>query len=102
MNHRECAPRCCIVLAAFGIGPRTGLLVWWLFGDRVEQAFDSWFWPLLGLVFAPWTTLFYLFMWSANGGVSGAEWIFVGLGVALDVLSYLSRQAKWLYDRRYA
>lgn len=93
---------CCIFLASFGLGPRIGLVLWWIFGSRVDDAFSSWIWPLLGLVFLPWTTLFYVFMWSTDGGVSGAEWIFVGLGVALDVLSYLSRQAKGMYDGRYA
>ena len=49
-------------------------------------AFGSWLWPLLGLLFAPWTTLMYLLSWSV-GGVSGGEWIIVGLGVALDLMT---------------
>lgn len=93
---------CCIVLSAFGLGPRVAVLLWWIFGSRVDVAFGSWVWPLLGAIFLPWTTLFYLFMWSAAGGVSGAEWIVVALGVVLDLMSYGSRQAKSQYDRRYA
>ena len=91
---------CCLFLAAFGLGPRIALLLWWLFGDRVSAAFDSWVWPLLGLLFLPWTTLFYVLMWSAVGGVSGAEWLFVGLGFLLDLASYSSRYAKSMYDGR--
>ena len=93
---------CCIALTAFGLGPRIAIFLWWIFGDRVDAAFSTWVWPLLGLLFLPWTTLFYLFMWSAVGGVSGAEWIVVALGVVLDVMAYASRSAKAQYDRRYA
>jgi len=93
---------CCIALTAFGLGPRVALVLWWIFGDRVDAASSTWVWPLLGIIFLPWTTLFYLFMWSAVGGVSGAEWIVVALGVVLDVMAYASRSAKAQYDRRYA
>ena len=92
---------CCLFLAAFGIGPRFALLLWWVFGDRVSFAFDSWVWPLLGLLLAPWTTLFYLLTWSAVGGVSGWDWLFIGFGVLLDVASYSSKYVKAQYDGRY-
>ena len=36
----------------------------------------------------------YLLMWSAVGGVSGAEWIVVGLGVVLDLATYAGRPAQ--------
>ena len=38
-----------------------------------------------GVLVAPWTTLMYLLAWSPVGGVSGWEWILVGLGVAGDI-----------------
>ena len=65
-------------------------------------AFDSWVWPLLGLLLAPWTTLFYLLTWSAVGGVSGWDWLFIGFGVMLDVASYSSKYVKAQYDTRYS
>ena len=52
------------------LGPRLAVAVWWLFGDKVEVAFDSWIWPLLGLVFLPWTTLAFLIAWEP-GGLNG-------------------------------
>ena len=55
---------CCLVLTAGFLGPRIALLIWWIFGDRVDLAFDSWVWPLLGLLLLPWTTLAYLLVWS--------------------------------------
>ena len=36
----------------------------------------------------------YLLMSSAAGGVSGGEWIVVGLGVALDVGTYVAKPAQ--------
>ena len=67
---------CCAVLLAFGIGPRVALVLVWLFGDRIDRAFDSWVWPLLGLLLLPWTTLMYIIvsvtLFGALLGVLGA------------------------------
>jgi hypothetical protein len=88
---------CCLVLLASGLGPRIILAGVWIFGDRVDLAFGSWIWPLLGLLFLPWTTLFYVLMWSAVGGVSGAEWLLVALGLVFDLGTYGARSAKSRY-----
>ena len=85
---------CCFALVAVGLGPRIALAFWWIFGDRVDLAFDSWIVPLLGLLFLPWTTIAYLIVWSPDGGVEGAEWIVVALGLALDIASYSARAAR--------
>jgi len=89
---------CCLVLVAGIIGPRVALAVWWIFGDKVDVAFDSWVWPLLGLLFLPWTTLAYVIVWSPIGGVEGGEWIIVALGFLADVLTYTSRAAAKRYQ----
>ena len=85
---------CCTLLLAAGIGPRIALLFVWIFGDRVEHAFDSWVWPLLGLLFLPWTTLAYIFAWGSADGVSGWGWVLVGAGIALDIATYSSRAVR--------
>jgi hypothetical protein len=90
---------CCFLLLFAALGPRFAIIAMWLFGNRVDFAFDSWVWPLLGLFFLPWTTLMYLLVWSA-GGVSGAEWILVGLGFALDVATYGAKSARSSYATR--
>ena len=92
---------CCLLLALFAFGPRFALALEWIFGHRVQHAFADWWWPLLGLIFAPWTTLMYTIVWSV-GGVHGAAWIAVGIGVVLDVISYSSRQAQKMYRQRSA
>lgn len=83
---------CCLLLVMLAIGPRFALLLTWIFGDRVELAFDSWVWPLLGLLFLPWTTLAYVLVWSRSG-LSGGEWVVVAIGFAADILTYTSRAA---------
>lgn len=89
---------CCLALTAGFIGPRIALLLWWLFDDRVDRAFDSWVWPLLGLIFLPWTTLAYLLVWSPVVGVDGGEWIVVAIGLLADILTYTSRAAASRYQ----
>ena len=90
---------CCFALGVMGLGPRFGVLFIWIFGSRVDNAFGSWIWPLLGLLFAPWTTLMYTIVWSA-GGVHGANWIAVAFGAFLDLLSYSGKQAQKVRGRR--
>ena len=88
---------CCFFALFAALGPRFAIIAMWIFGNRVDLAFGSWLWPLLGLFFAPWTTLMYLLVWSPGGGVSGGEWIIVGLGVALDVATYVAKPAQSRY-----
>ena len=92
---------CCLLLALFAFGPRLVLALEWIFGHRIPHVFAHWWWPLLGLIFAPWTTLMYTIVWSA-GGVHGAGSIAVALGVFLDLLSYSGRAAQKAYGRRSA
>ena len=89
---------CCLALTAGFLGPRIALFLWWVFGDKVDLAFDTWVWPLLGLIFLPWTTLAYVLMWSVVGGVEGAEWLVVALGFVADVMTYSSRAATSRYQ----
>src|SRR6478735_6988105 len=85
---------CCLALVTVGLGPRIALAFWWIFGDRVDLAFGSWIVPLLGLLFLPWTTLMYVIVWSPIGGVEGAEWLLVALGLVLDIATYSARSAR--------
>jgi hypothetical protein len=92
---------CCLALIAGFIGPRIALFIWWAFGSKVDAAFDSWIWPLLGLIFLPWTTLAYVLAWGPLYGVSGWGWLLVALGVAADLATYSSRAAKARYRAAY-
>ena len=43
------------------------------------------FWPMLGIIFLPETTLFYVFLWSPGVGLQGWDWLWIGLAFAMDV-----------------
>jgi hypothetical protein len=78
---------CLFALIAI-FSPRLALLLLWLFTNYVDRAFAGWILPLLGLLFAPWTTLFYVLVDVAPGPIHVAGWILVGLGVVMDLSSY--------------
>ncbi len=75
----------CLFALLSGIFPRIGLLVLWIFTDEVDQAFDTFVLPLLGLIFLPLTTLVYALLWVPLGGVDGIEWFWVALAFLFDI-----------------
>ena len=88
---------CCLFTTLVILGPRAGILIWWLMQPvRWEEAFSSFWWPFLGFIFAPWTTL----MWVAvaPGGITGFDYVIVGLGIFADIASWSASA----YERRRA
>jgi hypothetical protein len=84
---------CCFVGGVALLGPRLVLAFWWIFGNKVDAAFDSWFVPLLGLIFLPWTTLAYVIAWQPGGLDGNWDVLLIVLGVGLDILTYMHRFA---------
>jgi len=78
---------CFIVLVSL-FSTRLALVFVWIFTVFVDRAFDSFLVPFLGLIFLPATTLVYSLTYDPVGGVSGLEWIFVGLAFLVDLASY--------------
>src|SRR5512136_3014643 len=76
---------CCLTTIFLVLGSRIALLLWWLADPQsFNLAFESWIlpgnfaipvwvWTVLGVIFLPWTTLAYLFVFP--GGIVGNEWI---------------------------
>lgn len=90
----------CACLLALGISaaPRLFLVIAWIFNSTrwaiVWQG--NWIWPLLGIIFLPYTTVMYMLSWSvADGGVTGWGWLWVILGVLLDLMQWGA-----VYERR--
>lgn len=89
---------CCFISILLVFGSRIALVLWWLVdSQRFTQAvralnlpgainLPSWVLPLLGLLFLPWTTLAYLFVFP--GGLSIIEWILIGAAVLVDLSGY--------------
>jgi len=94
----------CLFLLITLLSPRLGIIVVWAFTNYVSRAFDTWLWPLLGLIFLPWTTLIYILVAAPAGEITFWGWLMVGLGVITDLSahaqSYANRQqATALYQQ---
>jgi hypothetical protein len=75
----------CLLALLTGFFPRLGLVIVWIFTNEVDQAYDTFILPLLGLIFLPLTTLVYALFYSPVGGVEGIEWFWVVLAFLLDI-----------------
>ena len=88
---------CCAFLMLVLLGPRVVGVFWWIFQPlRWQSAFSSflgggnlwWIWPVLGIVFLPWTTIMYVIV--APGGIVSWDWLWLGLMLVADIASYSS------------
>ena len=80
----------CIFVIAAAFAPRLVLFGMWIFGDRVERAFDDGFiLPLLGIIFLPFTTLMYVLAWVPVVELGGGRWLWVVLGFLIDIGGYV-------------
>jgi hypothetical protein len=90
---------CCVVATLLAMGPRLALLVWWFIdAPRFDLAWSmivpaglpaslpGWLLPLLACLFLPWTVLAYLLVFP--GGVTGADWVWLGVGFLLDLSTH--------------
>ena len=78
---------CCMFTTLVMGGPRLALIIWWLFAtSRFRDAFNGIIWPILGIIFAPWTTLTYVIFY--RDGINGLEWLWMGLAILIDLGSY--------------
>jgi hypothetical protein len=65
------------------------LILAWIFGNRWDVVWGgNWFWPLLGIILAPYTTIMYLLVWSPGLGIYGWDWMWIGMGVLLDIMKW--------------
>jgi hypothetical protein len=79
---------CCLLTVFALLGPRGGIVLWWLIQPaRWGATFDSFLVPLLGFLFLPWTTLAYVAV--APGGVESGDYLLMGLAVAIDAFSWV-------------
>ena len=87
---------CCAFLTLVLLGPRIFGAFWWLFQPlRWQTAFSNfaggnlwWLWPVLGIIFLPWTTIMYVIV--APGGIVSWDWLWLGLMLVADIASYTS------------
>jgi hypothetical protein len=78
---------CCMITTLLMAGPRLAVIVWWLVNSsRFSAAFDIVLWPIVGILFAPWTTLAYLFVF--RNGIHGLDWLWIIIAILVDLGSY--------------
>jgi hypothetical protein len=76
----------CLFALLGGLFPRLALLIVWIARPaRIDAAFDTWLWPLLGIIFLPFATLIYVLLYVPGRGVTGWDWFWVVLAGLLDV-----------------
>ena len=79
---------CCFFTVLLLLGPRFGVLVWYLIDPaRFNAELNSLWLACLGFVFLPWTLLSYLVVWTP-AGVQGFGWVVVGIGLLADIGTY--------------
>lgn len=78
---------CCALTVLIFLGPRAGIIIWYLLRPVYWQAAPgSIILPCLGFFFMPWTTLMYMAVYP--GGLSLINWLFLGLAVLVDLGAY--------------
>lgn len=72
-----------VLIAAFF--PRLAIILIVIFSDYIGRAYDTILWPVLGFLFAPYTTLAYAWAINSNGSVEGMHLVVVIVAVLLDL-----------------
>ncbi len=88
------------------MAPRAILVFAWIFSDRWQLVWQgNWIAPLLGIIFLPYTTIMYLLVWTLHGGIEGIDWMWIGLGLLLDIWKWqqviANRREGAMYAQRY-
>jgi len=81
---------CCFFASLFFFGPRLAFLIFWLipYGRlKIATTFNTFLWPLLGLIFLPWTTLAYTIVYGP-GGLVGFDWVWLAIAFLADLAGY--------------
>ena len=59
----------CLLAVFAGMFPRFALIIFWIARpERMDATFTTFLWPLLGIIFLPFTTLIYVLLWSPGHG----------------------------------
>ncbi len=84
---------CCFLASLSLFGPRLAMLIYWLtpYGQlKIMASLQGWFWPLLGLIFAPWTLLVYTLLFP----IVGFDWVWMALAIVADLGAYVAGAAR--------
>src|SRR5215213_600545 len=87
----------CLFAIFAGFLPRVADLVLWLARPTQFMApfGGNYLWPILGIIFLPFTTLFYVIMWTPGIGLAGWDWLWLGIAVVMDLSNLAGHYAKY-------
>jgi hypothetical protein len=90
----------CLFALFAGIFPRIAdIFIWIARPAMFMNAFNGkYIWPILGIIFLPFTTLMYILLWSPGVGIYGWDWFWLFMAVFLDISHY----AHTAYNNREA
>ena len=84
----------CLLALLGAFAPRIAFLIIWIARPvYVDAVFDTFIFPLLGLIFLPFTTLIYVLLDAPPVGIAGFDWFWIVLAVLLDLSHYGSLYA---------
>jgi hypothetical protein len=77
----------CLFAVFAGAFPRLAVLFIWIARPQYfTAAFGGFFlWPFLGILFLPFTTLMYVLLWTPGVGLTGFDWLWLGIAFAIDL-----------------
>ena len=76
----------CLFAVIAGLFPRLAFFIYWIARPaKVDAAFDTFIFPLLGILFLPFATLMYVILYTPGIGVTGWEWFWVFVAALLDI-----------------
>ena len=79
----------CLVAILLLFSARLADVIWWIIEPgRWDRAFNgSWVWPVLGIIFLPWTTLMWVIV-APTGNPVGIDFLWLALAFLGDIVSY--------------
>lgn len=79
----------CLVVLLAAFFPRVAVLLIWLARPVFFNAAIGPLLAIVGIIFAPFTTLMYVLLWNpTTGGIDGFDWVWLGLAFVIDMAGY--------------
>ncbi len=87
----------CLFAVFAGFFPRVAdLLLWIARPTQFMAPFNGNFlWPILGIIFLPFTTLFYVISLDTWHRATGWDWLWIGMAIFFDITSLAGHYAKY-------
>jgi uncharacterized BrkB/YihY/UPF0761 family membrane protein len=85
----------CLIVLLAAFAPRLIVIFAWVARPAYFDAvFDTWVFPLLGLILLPFTTMMWLFLGAPPEEVQGLDWLWIALAVIIDLSHYANTWAQ--------